>query len=285
MADGYELEPIARAICARENFEYISPVGQGAFKETYKARQRDVFHALKVYRPGGGDLARIQREIEAMVRCNHPNIARLRKVDSITTADDGECLFSLEEFLAGGTLASRTKQSALSRSEALAMGDLLVSAVAHIAERDLVHRDIKPENIMLRDDGQTPVIVDFGLVRPLGLSSLTASWIPHGPGTPYYAPPEQLCNDKSLIDWRADQFSLGVSLAFAVLRRHPYGGGPAPDVVQRVAARTSVPSQFVADATSLRLPALVRMIAPWPIQRYRTPRELALAWRAQRGDR
>jgi hypothetical protein len=58
----------------------------------------------------------------------------------------------------------------------------------------------------------TPALVDFGLVRDLSETSLTASWLPRGPGTPLFASPEQLNNEKALIDWRSDQFSIGVIL-------------------------------------------------------------------------
>lgn len=280
------LNLIARAICDQCGYNYIGQVGEGAFKETYEVHEGEVVHALKVYRPGA-TAERVEREVAAMLRCNHPNIARLRRLDTIVVPGHGNCLYSVEEFLSGGTLAARIVSSPLTAPEAWAMGDLLISAVGHIAANDLVHRDIKLENIMLREDRQTPVVVDFGLVRTLGKPSLTVTWAAQGPGTPFYAPAEQLCNDKHLIDWRADQFSLGVALALATLGRHPYelAAGESPSAtVDRVASHCAVSRDFSIAATTARLPALARMTAPWPVERYRTPSELAAAWRAQRGD-
>jgi serine/threonine protein kinase len=281
-----ELEAIARAVCVQSGYEYIGQVGEGAFKETYKAREGDVVHALKVHRPGATS-ERVEREIWAMLQCNHPNIARLRHLDTIVVAGHGRCLYTVEEFLGGGTLANRVAAAKLTPQETLAIGELLVSAIGHIAANDLVHRDIKLENIMLREDGHTPVIVDFGLVRALGETSLTGTWAPRGPGTPFFAPAEQLCNDKYLIDWRADQFSLAVSLAIATFGQHPYSldARESPgEVVNRVAEHTPLPTAFSARAKAARLPALVRMAAPWPVERYRTPDALIAAWRAQRED-
>jgi len=102
-------------------------------------------------------------------------------------------------------------------------------------ELDLVHRDIKPANIMFKEGLETPVLVDFGIVRDLAATSLTQTWSPIGPGTPFFASPEQLNNEKHLIDWRSDQFSLGVTLYFARTARHPYqlemGSCPARPLV------------------------------------------------------
>jgi serine/threonine protein kinase len=281
-----ELEAVAKAIAEASGYTYVGPVGFGAFKETFEAREKDIRHAVKVYRPGITQ-GRVEREIDAMLRCNHPNIAKLRRVDTINVSGS-VALYTVEEFLSGGTLAKRvTDRGALTIAEAINVGDLLVGAVAHIAENQLVHRDIKLENIMLRDDQATPVIVDFGLVRSLTDSSLTKTWAPRGPGTPYFAPPEQLCNDKELIDWRADQFSLGVSLALAVLGQHPYAlDGQSPSqAVDNVANRIDLPSAFEKRVVAAGLPALVKMLAPWPIGRYRTPQDLTTAWRAQRNTK
>lgn len=142
-----------------------------------------------------------------------------------------------------------------------------------------MHRDLKPENILLNAD-VAPVIDDFGIVRDLADISLTQSWALRGPGTPYYASPEQLNNEKELIDWRADQFSLGVSLSVVTLGIHPYHrtGMTMDRVVEAVAQRDGPAAQFVTVATAAGLSALTKMTAAWPVGRFRTPQQLAAAW-------
>jgi serine/threonine protein kinase len=154
-----------------------------------------------------------------------------------------------------------------------------VSSFSH----DLVHRDLKPDNIMFQEDGVTPMVVDFGLVRDLSSTSITGTWLPMGPGTPYYSAPEQLNNDKELINWRTDQFALGVLLTECILGYHPYseiGDDPAR-VVGRVAQKDGPTDRFKADVTRLGLPLLIHMTAPWPVARYRMPEDLAQAWQEQ----
>ncbi len=277
-------EAVAKAIADAHGFVLVGPVGAGVFKETYEARDGESRHAVKVFRPGA-NIERVNREVRAAVLCSHPNIARLAKVDVIDVGPI-KFLYAIEEFLSGGTLGARIERGGLlSTVEAFSIGAQLVDAIDHVAGHRLVHRDIKLENIMLRGDGISPVLVDFGLVRALGEPSLTKSWIGRGPGTPFFASPEQLCNDKHLIDWRADQFSLGVTLAVATFGHHPYRESADDSdsaIVDRVSERsTPVPQSFIELANRAGLPALAQMVAPWPVQRFRTPDALSAAWQAQ----
>jgi serine/threonine protein kinase len=274
------LDPVAQSICSSIGLTYVRPVGAGAFKQTFEVHDGSDAVALKVY-DSAPSPARAQREIDAMLRCNHGNIARLRSVATFSHVGRNH-LYCLEEFLAGGTLGATVAQHGLlppDRTRAIARS--LTAALAHIAARRLVHRDIKPENVMLRADGVTPVIVDFGLVRDLVETSLTQSWLPQGPGTPYFAPPEQLLNEKLLIDWRADQFSLAVTLAIVTFGFHPYAEYPTQspaDVVSRVLQRRSPSADFERAANQADLSVLIRMAAPWPVQRLRTPEALTAAF-------
>jgi serine/threonine protein kinase len=280
-----KLQQVAEAVCAARKLTLGREVGSGAFKHAFEVRLADgTARALKVYRRAGAD-ARTQREVDAITRCSHPGIARFELIETWKDGAD-EYVYSLEEFLAGGTLTARLASGPLPIEEVQDVAVLLVDAVAHIASLGLVHRDLKPDNIMFRNAGSAPVIVDFGLVRDLSQSSLTKTWQPQGPGTPYYAAAEQLNNEKSMIDWRTDQFALGVVLTMCGLTRHPYAlaGLDPMQVVDRVARREEPPPDFVAWANGNGLGPLVRMVAPWPIGRFRTPSQLAEAWLSARAS-
>lgn len=238
--------------------------------------------ALKVYTVSFSP-ERTVREIEAMTRCSHRNIAAFSSVAPFTL-NGATHLITLEEYLSGGSLTSRLSAGLLAKDEVLILGEHLIDAISHIAALGLVHRDVKPDNVMFRSDGVTPVVVDFGLVRDLQQLSLTQTWLQQGPGTPLFAPPEQLLNDKQLVDWRADQFSLGVVLSFAAFGIHPYQRiGESLDVaVERVANRGVQSDDFVDAANQKGLPALPQMTRQWPIHRFRTPSELLTRWQMQR---
>lgn len=279
------LDAVAEAVCEATGLAFIARVDAGAFKETFHVIRRDGIHcALKVFKSGASS-ARVPREVDAMLKCSHPSIARLFDISAFRFGGQ-DYLILVEEFLAGGTLASRVSgRGLLAIEDALMIGGMLTHAVSHIASHGLVHRDLKPDNIMFRDDGCTPVIVDFGIARDLSETSLTPTWSMRGPGTPLFSSPEQLNNEKNLIDWRADQFSLGVVLSVATYGFHPYEEeGDRPDrVVDRVAARGRRPARFANAATRSGLTALVVMTEAWPVHRFRTPALLVQSWENQRG--
>jgi len=273
------LRNVAESYCQANGHKFVRPVGAGAFKETFEViLSTGEPQALKVFKPGYSP-ERTARELSAMQRCAHPHIGRLTAIASYYF-DGVQYLLTAEEFLGGGTLTARLARGILPLSETLALGRQLVEAVAHIAANDLVHRDIKPDNIMFRDDGSTPVVVDFGLVRDLELTSLTQTWNLRGPGTPLFAPPEQLRNDKALIDWRADQFSLGVVLAYCAFGFHPYQREHESmgQTVEHVGERHPQDERFVQAARTSGLQPLIRMTAAWPIHRFRTPDLLQKIW-------
>lgn len=274
-----KLLAVGTAICSARALILGSEVGSGAFKHTFEVTVADgSSRALKLYRKAGAD-ARTQREVDAITRCSHQGVARFELIGTWRDGSD-DYIYSIEEFLAGGTLTARLAAGALARCELMSLGNSLIDSVGHIASLDLVHRDLKPDNIMFRAPGGPPVIVDFGLVRDLSLTSLTGTWLPQGPGTPFYSSPEQLNNEKAMIDWRTDQFALGVVLSFCSYGKHPYALPSQTPVqtVDRVARREPPAPEFVVWASTNKLVPLAQMVEPWPVARYRTAQQLAKAW-------
>jgi serine/threonine protein kinase len=270
MSTSADLTHVAQAICADRNLSFIGPAGEGTFKQTFRVQEADgTLVALKVYKPGY-DSERSDREIHAMETCDHPNIARLYALAHFDCAGQDH-LYTLEEFFGGGTLTNRIMtHGIMDTATVISLGNDLIDAVGHIASHRFVHRDLKPDNIMFRVgsdtpvvvDSDTPVVVDFGIVRDLTAATLTADWMPMGPGTPYFAAPEQLNNSKQLIDWRTDQFSLGVVLAVCGFGQHPYDStGNAAVTIQTVGTRGPLAPAFRHNVQQSGLIALERMVA------------------------
>lgn len=273
------LETIAKAICQANGLDYMGQVGEGTFKETYHVLNNGFSEALKVFRQDNSS-ERTNREIEAMVCCDHNNIGKLRHVGEFDDSSN-KYIFTIEEYLRGGTLTKRLSQGLLSTDELSRMGAQLIDAISHIANLELVHRDIKPDNILFKEEDRiTPVIVDFGIVRNIRDQSLTHSWLAQGPGSPYFAAPEQLNNQKHLIDWRTDQFALGVVFSLSIFGIHPYAwpGDSSSSVVVRVAERHPLSDQFIKCCKNNNLELIMQMVSQWPIERIRTPQELAEGW-------
>lgn len=268
-----ELGEAAAQFCQQHELELVRELGSGAFKRAYLVRGSRGEMALKLA-PIVGSVDRLVRETTALRGCAHPSIATL--IDAYPGEVNGKPLWiALEEFIPGGTLEARLAQGRLTSDATLAIARALAEVLEHLYERRLVHRDIKPANILFHVDGVTPVLTDFGIVRVLDLPTLTREFMGFGPGTPAYAAPEQLNNEKSLIDWRTDQFELAIVLSECVLSRHPF---MLPDqtihsAILEVASKREMPEisreQLKANGLEMLIPAL----SPWPISRYRQPRD------------
>ncbi len=281
------LTKVAESICKERELSFGEYVGGGAFKQVFRVETSDSrVYALKVIK-GSASKQRTEREIQAIQKCNHPNIGKLFSVSNHNYHGDSY-VFTLEEFFAGGTLASFLEQNGLlDNKKILELGKPLIDAISHIDALNLVHRDIKPDNIMFKSVGNSPVLVDFGLVRDLSAVSLTQSWLNCGPGTPYFAAPEQLNNQKYLIDWRTDQFSLGVTFCYACFGIHPYQLPDESDLSGKTVARVAkrdIRSNAVLDKFEQSgLKCLKVMTNAWPVERFRTPNDLKRAWQKDEG--
>jgi serine/threonine protein kinase len=262
MNDQPELTNVAELVARKLDFKDPKFCGKGSFKETYRAEDsagRAV--ALKLVDRTKINIERTDREIESLKRCDSLRVAKVLATTTFTAPDKRVFDVIVEEFFDGGSLEDRLKGHSLSRPEVVELVEGLILAVKDL-QPNLVHRDIKPANIMFRKNRPEPVLVDFGIVRDLSQTSLTASWWP-----------EQLTNDKALIDWRSDQFAVGVIASLLLTGRHPYQVDPTnPNAaVHAVSERRGPSPDFKAAMTQAGLPAIIKMVQPWPVLRFRDP--------------
>jgi len=234
--------------------------------------------ALKIA-DGGQAGERLQREVSALRSCRHPSIPTIHEAFEYY-ANSVRFWIVIEEYLGGGTLEARLRvqpQPPAATVRAIAMP--LAEVLGHLRDRSLVHRDIKPANILFRDDDFQPVLTDFGIVRMLDAPSLTADFAAMGPGTPAYAAPEQLTNEKLMIDWRTDQFGLSLVLAECLIGRHAFQmpQESVRDAISRVAGKGAVPAENAAVLSAAGFGSLLKALSPWPVNRYRRPEDFLAA--------
>lgn len=268
-----KFQEVAQQYCLKRDLQFVKYLGNGAFKEVYLVQNTTTTIALKIIDPQKVDHRRLEREVRTVQVCRSPHIAIFYRMEE-DVFNGVEYLFITEEYLSGGTLSEKISQGCLGNSEVKTLGLAITSSIQCMWEHHLVHRDIKPDNIMYRESNM-PVLVDFGLVRDLSASSLTQNWIAQGPGTPFFASPEQLNNDKSLIDWKTDQFCLGVVLALAISGNHPFDIGQGRvNTVTNVAQRTIHSKGFEINTKKEWFPLIKKMTAVWPYKRYQSISQL-----------
>lgn len=231
-------------------------LGQGGMGNVYAARDRlkDEDVAIKVLRQDllFSTAAKERFLAEAKVSCNlsHPNIVRVYDVG----LSGNHYYFSMER-LKGHTLRQRIETyGAENREFAVAevtdIARQLIDALRY-AHRYIVHRDLKPENIWLAEDG-TVKLMDFGIARAYSNSQLTQTGMTLG--TAYYMAPEQRLASKE-VDWRADQYALGVVLYELLTGTIPMGAVKPLDKARR-------------DLTKRYADALMRAMSPKPEDRW-----------------
>jgi serine/threonine protein kinase len=98
----------------------------------------------------------------------------------------------------------------------------LASCCEYLETLGLVHRDIKPENIVLVDDLSRLILLDFGVVRPVGQGDVTdEDGVQAFVGTLQYSSPEFLLRteEDTIEGWRALTFyQIGAVLHDLIMR-------------------------------------------------------------------
>jgi serine/threonine protein kinase len=231
-------------------------LGQGGMGNVYAARDRlkDEDVAIKVLRQDllFSTAAKERFLAEAKVSCNlsHPNIVRVYDV-----GQSGNYYYFSMERLKGHNLRNRIEayerdNRQFSIDEVTDIARQLIDALRY-AHRYIVHRDIKPENIWLAEDG-TVKLMDFGIARAYSSSHMTQTGMTLG--TAYYMAPEQRVAAKD-VDWRADQYALGVVLYELLSGQLPTGAVKPLEMV-----RKDLPKRYAR--------ALMRAMSPKPDDRF-----------------
>lgn len=157
-------------------------------------------------------IARFQREMEVLARLEHPGIARLYEVGSITIAGAEQPWYAME-YVAGLPLDAFVKRAKLGVKDIFALVVKIAHALQFAHQKGVIHRDIKPANILVDASGQ-PKILDFGIARLIEpQAQVLAPQTRFGQivGTLAYMSPEQI-SASSNVDVRSDVYALGIVL-------------------------------------------------------------------------
>ena len=240
---GFQLGP-SQSRTPIPGYQLLGELGRGAMGVVYRAKQlrANRIVALKVMlnsdhvRPQ--DMARFSMEAEASAQLQHAGIVQVFDVGNV----NGLPYFT-QEYVIGGTLASKIAKQMLSHEETARTILAITKAVAYAHSRNIVHRDLKPSNILLTEDG-LPKIADFGLARRMeDQSHLTKDGSILG--TPSYMAPEQAYGSTHEIGPLSDVYTLGVILYELLAGRTPFKGSTVWEVIEQVRrAEPSPPSEL-----------------------------------------
>src|SRR5262245_55610669 len=214
-------------------YRIVSSVGTGGMGEVYRAEDSRLHRtvAIKILAPDVASPSRIERfeqEARAAPALNHPNILTIHDVGR-----EGDVVYIAMEWVDGQTLRDVLRSAPIPLRRTLDLVHQITDGLAKAHASNIVHRDLKPENVMVTADGLAK-IVDFGLAKlqsgmlsAAGAGGDAVPTVTHAGtaagivmGTIGYMSPEQASG--RLVDYRSDQFALGLLIYELVTRTRPF---------------------------------------------------------------
>ena len=221
-------------------YEVEAVLGRGGMGIVFKAWHVRLHRpvALKMLLAGAyagpHELARFQREAEAVAGLRHPNIVQVYDMGEY----EGRAYFTME-FVEGGSLAKALAGTPQPAGPAAALVATLAQAVQAAHQGAIVHRDLKPANVLLTADG-VPKVTDFGLARRgAGEAGLTLNGAVVG--TPSYMAPEQASGQVTAVGPAVDIYALGAILYEMLTGRPPFRAETATETQRQVITEEPVP--------------------------------------------
>ncbi|AFY58169.1 serine/threonine protein kinase [Rivularia sp. PCC 7116] len=146
-------------------------IGRGGFGITYKAthhflHQEVVIKTLNHKLQKHPDFAKFERQFQDEARrlasCVHPNIVRVS--DFFIEADFP---YMVMEYIPGETLGEAFVMPGIPLPEDQAIHYIrqIGAALGAVHLKGLLHRDVKPDNIILRQNTNEVILIDFGIAR------------------------------------------------------------------------------------------------------------------------
>jgi serine/threonine protein kinase len=203
-------------------YRILRKLGQGGMGVVYEVQdpQTGQTLALKLILESAASPTvreRFSREAGVLAKIQHPGVVRIH---GMARAPEGP--YIVQELLDGESLDDVVRRGGLPPPEAARVVRDLADAAAAVHAHGILHRDIKPGNVILRA-GNTPVLLDFGLVRDQNAETLTNTGAVMG--TPTYMAPEQANGTPSRdLTAATDVHALGGLLYAMLVGRGPFLG-------------------------------------------------------------
>lgn len=233
-------------------YRIISSLGQGGFGITYLAEHttlgahvciKEFFIKDFCNRSDDGSVFSVVSEnsradIDGFKRKFLDEARKLYKIKhnhivSVTDLfEENNTAYYVMDYIEGETLQGRiNREGALSESDARRYICEVAEALRYIHENSMLHLDIKPGNIMVRSNGDTAIVIDFGLAKHYDPETGHQTTTYLGAQSPGYAPFEQGLSGGGVKMFcpATDIYSLGATLFALVTGVRPPEAATIPN--------------------------------------------------------
>ena len=254
-------------------------LGNGSLGAVYLVRHEilDTIYAMKVLFPevakeNSDYVKRFLREAKIATRIRHPNLVAVH--DCGYDEERGLYYLVMDYISVGDLRQALAFAGRFAPDRAVEVVLQVASALDAAQKYHVVHRDIKPENIMIQPDGLVK-LVDLGIAKADDIKDSLCTEAESVFGTPAYVAPEQAI-DASVVDVRADIYSLGVVLFEMIAGKVPFDGPNAPQILVQTLSSDPFPDiRDINPDVSPQLAVIIRrMCVKEPDRRIPTPAAL-----------
>ena len=222
------LQP-GKALKKRPQYVIETEIGVGGFGVTYKAKHQDLNFPVVIKTPNSRlcrdanypkfveCFRKEGRRLADITQFHHPHIVRI--IDFFEE-DNLPCL--VMDFIKGKNLYHLVQnQGILSESIAIDYIKQIADALSLCHENGIIHRDAHPGNMILRENSNTVVLIDFGLAGNVNSQSINQA------ANLAFAPWEQMLETEKSAS--IDVYTLAASLFYLVT-----GDTPTPCLARKM---------------------------------------------------
>ena len=261
-----------------DNYDVVKQLGKGGYGKVYEVKNKksgEIRACKHLSKLSIKNLEKFEREIEILIKTDHPNIIKLYEV-----FESQRSLYLVMEECKGGEIFDRIiehiqSKQMYSEKDAAEMFLQVMSSIEYCHNNGICHRDLKPENLLYLNKGpekNNPIkVIDFGLSQVISSEKKLSTKV----GTAYYVAPEILQGDYTE---KCDIWSAGVILYIFLSGDPPFNGPSDSAIYSKIATmKFSFPEKKWKSISKEAKDLINHMLAPEK-ERYTAKQVLEHPW-------
>jgi len=223
------------------DYMILEEIGKTRSSIIYRAKSETdanpvVIKVLKAERPSPAEIARFKQESEIIKNTDIDGIVKIYK----QIEHDGNIALVMEDFDAV-SLKEKLKHDKIDIKLFLTIALNLSHTFGRLHKENIVHRDVKPHNILVGKNYRDIKVTDFGISKILTRVDAEIYNPNVIEGTLLYISPEQTGRINTVVDYRTDLYSLGVTFYEMLTGIVPFRSDDPMEIIHSHIARQPIP--------------------------------------------